>query len=504
MRTTDGIRKTQRGAAFFLGAMVAALAVLLSGPNAGAGRSDEEVTPFETDVTYSGMLRSGEPELAIDPTDSNHIAITAFEAINTYTSPLSFKQRALAPDSSWCQLQFSDDGGNGWSNAVVTPQLYTEPANSPYNPGKVHNTATDCIIGWAPSGRIYVASATFVPVEVPPPGGFFGILFPLGGVTVTSTTDEGHSFTTPVVPISSEDLPGLFARGLTPSNNGFANPYDRPWLRVDPWNGDVYIAASGHPQYYATVSHDEGQTWSRLEAIDCDETSPPSAKEVCGAYPAISGALIDAAKGVLSAAYIASGTNCPCAIFETSTDAGAHWQRHVVADHLTAGSSIQVAANQHDRKRFAVSILPGARNALQVYSTSDSGGTWSGPVSLGDMTAAHRVNRPWIAYSGHRVGVFWRTAYPPFAPSALQSGTQDVFVALSQDGGRTFAAPVKINAAPSPPPDPTHVAQDDTSFVALGDHALYAAWGDWRPTVGNPKGDMNTWFGRVPFERDDD
>ena len=365
----------------------------------------------------------------------------------------------------------------------------------------MHNTATDCIIGWAPSGRIYVASATFVPVQVPPSGGFFGILFPFGGVTVTSTSDEGRSFTTPVVPISSEDLPGLFARGLTPSNSGFANPYDRPWLRVDLSSGDVYIAASGHPQYYVTVSHDEGQTWSRLEALDCDETTPPSAHEVCGAYPAITGALIDAASGVLSAAYISSGTGCPCAIFETSIDAGAHWQRHVVASGLPAASSVQVAANARDRNKFAVSILPSSRAALLVYTTRNFGASWSNPVSLGDLAVPHRLNRPWIAYSPQgRLGVFWRTAYPPFQPSALQSGTQDVFVALSKNDGRTFASPVKINVAPSPPPDPSQIVQDDTSFVALSEHAIYAAWGDWRPTVGNPRGDLNTWFGRVPFK----
>jgi hypothetical protein len=499
MKTERRISTVRRGMSFAVGAIAVASVAFLIGPSASGKDSDKTAAPFETDVTYSGMLRSGEPELAIDPRDSSHLAITAFEAINTYTLPLTFKQRALAPNSSWCQLQFSDDGGTGWSNAVVTPQLYTEPASSPYHPGRVHNTATDCIIGWAPSGRIYVGSATFAPVEVTS-GGFFGILFPLGGVTLTSTTDEGHSFTTPVVPISSEDLPGLLARGLTPSTSGFANPYDRPWLRVDPSNGDVYVAASGHPQYYVTVSHDEGHSWSQLEALDCDEASPPGAQEVCGAYPAITGALIDAARGVLTAAYVASGVNCPCAIFETSTDAGAHWQRHVVANHLPAGSSVQVAANREDKNRFAVSILLGAKNALQVYTTFNSGATWSAPVSLGDMAAPHAVNRPWIAFARDRVAVFWRTAYPPFTPAFLQSGTQNVSVALSMDGGRTFAEPIKINAVASPPPDPTQVAEDDTSFVALGDHAVYAAWGDWRPTVGNPKGDLNTWFGRVPFK----
>jgi hypothetical protein len=353
---------------------------------------------------------------------------------------------------------------------------------------------------WGPDGTIYIGSATFAPEPAQPgQASLGGINFPLGGVTITSTSDLGQHFTSPTVPISSEDLAGLVARGLTPSNNGFANPYDRPWLRVDQSNGDVYVAATGHPQYYVVVSHDHGQTWSRPEALDCDEGTPPSTHEVCGTYPESGGALIDAANGVLSAAYIARaapGATCPCAIFETSTDAGAHWSRQVVASGLPAGSSVQVA--QQDQNRFAVAVLPGSRTELDVFTTNDAGKHWDGPTALGQMSGQYVINRPWISYGQHGddLAAFWRTNLPPFQPSALQSGTQNVYVALAQDG-RNFSAPVQINAAPSPPPDPTQIAEDDTSFVAVADHDVYAAWGDWRPTVGNPRGDLNAWFGRV-------
>jgi hypothetical protein len=74
---------------------------------------------------------------------------------------------------------------------------------------------------------------------------------------------------------------------------------------------------------------------------------------------------------------------------------------------------------------------------------------------------------------------------------------ENVYVALSRDG--TFSAPTQINAQPSPPPDPTQIAQDDVSWVSLTNKNVYAAWGDWRPTLGNPKGDLNSWIGRVPF-----
>ncbi len=475
---------------------------------------------FETDVNYSGLERSGEPELAVDPFSARRLAVSAFDAVNTYTNPLTFAQRALAPNSSWCSLQFSDDAGNGWSNEAIAPQSYTEPANSPFTPGKVHTNTTDCMLAWGPNGRLYEGGAVFV-AEPAQPGqaSLGGINFPLGGDSIASTTDGGRTFTQPIDPINSEDVPSLLARGLTPSTNGFANPFDRPWLRVDQSTGVVYLAATGHPQYYVTASHDQGRTWSRLEALDCDERTPPSSHEVCGAYPEIGGALIDAAHGVLSAAYLAgspseaggggggellatraAAVTCPCVIFETSTDGGQHWTRHVVVDNMAANSSVQVAADPNNKHNFAVDVIPGSKVALQIYTTDDSGKTWHNPVSLGDISSQHVINRPWIAYSPQGyLGAFWRTAFPPFQSSFLQSGTQNVYVALSEDNGRTFSTPEQLNAAPSPPPDPTQIAQDDVSWVALTERHIYAAWGDWTSTLGNPKGDMNTWFGRASF-----
>jgi hypothetical protein len=281
----------------------------------------------------------------------------------------------------------------------------------------------------------------------------------------------------------------------------------------------VYLAATGHPQYYVTASHDDGATWTPLEALDCNETTAPGGHEACGSYPEIGAGLIDAANGVLSATYLAGTTpvppgggdtadiarapraaeQCPCAIFETSRDDGAHWKRHVVATGLSANALVQLAADPRRAHRFAVSILSAPNTSLAVYATSDSGKSWTTPTRLGDMPGQHVVNRPWIAISPQgRIGVFWRTAFPPFATgSFLQPGTQNVYVALSRDG--TFSAPTQINAQPSPPPDPTQIAQDDVSWVSLTNKNVYAAWGDWRPTLGNPKGDLNSWIGRVPF-----
>jgi hypothetical protein len=88
----------------------------------------------------------------------------------------------------------------------------------------------------------------------------------------------------------------------------------------------------------------------------------------------------------------------------------------------------------------------------------------------------------------------------------LVPGTQNVFAAVSRNNGRTFSAPVQLNSALSPPPDPTQLAEDDVSWVEVTPKYVYGAWGDWRATAKNPvaagssppSGELNSWIARVP------
>ena len=121
-------------------------------------------------------------------------------------------------------------------------------------------------------------------------------------------------------------------------------------------------------------------------------------------------------------------------------------------------------------------------------TTSDSGRTWSTPTTLGNESVPHITNRPWITYGPTGLlAVSWRNAYPPYNPkSVLTPGTQNVFTAISRNNGNTISAPVQLNSAPSPPPDPTQLAEDDVGWVAVTPRYVYGVWGDWRPTAKNP------------------
>jgi hypothetical protein len=511
---------------------------------AGHGKTAEPSSSLEVDV-MNEPVRGGEPELAIDPLHPQSLVLGHTVVGNTYTNP----GNVLASVDGG--LQMSADGGQSWTadkalgDAPSVPLSFSEGPNqfliNHGFPGATGLTLTgngvgDPIEASGPDGSIYAGGvvAHAVATATPP---FLSV--PQGAIVVARSADGGKIFGPNSSVLSDLELQGMINRGMSPSLGGIGvNPFDRPWMVVDQSTGDVYVSTTAHPERYVAVSHDHATTWGRIEALDCNERTPPDANHdvTCGAYPESGGGNIAAANGVLAAAYIAGaapGRTCPCAVFETSTDVGAHWSRHVAFDNLPAGSNVFVAADSFHRGRYAVLLLPGhlvpgglagllaSRNVpqeVQVVTTRDSGLRWSGPTALGNEPVTHITNRPWIAYTSVQQGrhgptgvlaVLWRNAHPPYNPaSGLVPGTQNVFAAISRNNGNTFSDPIQLNSAPSPPPDPNQFAEDDVSWVAVTTHDVYGAWGDWRATPGNPvdsppslppSGELNSWIARVPL-----
>jgi hypothetical protein len=513
-------------------------------PPPGHGRTSEPSSRLEVDV-MNEQVRGGEPELAINPTNPQDLVVGHTVVGNTYTNPANV---LAAVDGG---LQLSADGGQTWTpDASVGDRIsgglnFTDGPNpfliSHGFPGATGFTLTsngvgDPVEASGPDGSIYAGgvAAHAVPTATPP---FLSV--PQGAILVARSADGGRIFGPNSSVLSDQELQGMVSRGMTPSLGGIGvNPFDRPWMVVDQSTGDVYVSTTAHPQRYVVVSHDHAATWGRIEALDCDESTPPDANHdvTCGTYPEIGGGNIAAAHGVLAAGYIAGaapGHACPCAVFETSTDAGAHWTRHVPFDNLPAGSGVFTAADPYHAGRFAVLVLPGdllpgglaglppsrvVPQEVRVVTTADSGFVWSKATTFGDESIVHITNRPWIAYTSVQqarngptgvLAVLWRNAYPPYNPrSGLVPGTQNVFVSVSRNNGNTYSDPVQLNSALSPPPDPNQFAEDDVSWVAVTTQYVFGVWGDWRPTSGNPvdsppgspaSGEMNSWIARVPL-----
>jgi len=503
---------------------------------------------LEVDV-MNEAVRGGEPEVAINPRNPQNLLLGHTVVANNYAND-SFSAGFVAKSGG---LQVSLDGGQTWTADQSPPLSLTEGPN-PFllflgHPGATGFTSTkgagDPVEASGPDGSLYAGGVVVGPVITNGALRFaddddgsdtLGFEVDQGAIVLARSTDGGKTFGPSSSVLSDQDLLGMVQRGMHPSLGGFGvNPFDRPWISVDQSNGDVYISTTAHPERYVAVSHDNAKTWGPVEALDCDPKPAPNpgSDVTCGVYPESGGGSIAAAQGVLAAGYIASAApahTCPCAVFETTTDAGAHWSRHVVADHLPDNSDIFIAADSFNRGRFAVLVLPGhtvpgglaglsaSANVpfgVAVVTTANSGNTWSFPWLLGKESGAHITNRPWMAYTSVKDGsgatgvlaVLWRNAYPPYnSKSALVPGTQNVFAAISPDNGVSFSAPVQLDSTPSPPPDPKQFAEDDVSWVVVTTQYVYGAWGDWRPTEGNPvapqasppSGELNAWIARVP------
>jgi hypothetical protein len=509
-----------------------ALAVSLLAASGGSA-SGAATRALEVNV-MNEPIRGGEPEVAVNPRNLDNLVLGHTVVGNTFANNTTEAGEEAANGG----LQVSNDGGKTWTaDRPLHTSGYSEPAN-PYLiahgfPSATGYTSTtngvgDPIEASGPDGSIYAGGVMVNTTPGGPPP--FNFTVPQGGIAVARSSNGGRTFGPISAVLTDQEVQGMVGRGMTPKGipKFGVIPYDRPWIAVDQSTGAVYVSTTGHPQRYVAVSHDKARTWGRVQALDCDESTPPDANHdvSCATYPGSGDGNIAAAHGVLAAVYTASaapGSTCPCAVFETSTDAGAHWTRHVVAPGVPAATGLFVAADPSHRGRYAVLLMPGNQVAgglaglpasknvpqeVQVVTTANSGGTWSTPTTLGDESVQHITNRPWIAYGPTGVlAALWRNAYPPYnATSFLVPGTQNVFTAVSRNNGTTFSAPVQLDAAPSPPPDPKQTAEDDVSWVVVTPKDVYGAWGDWRPTAKNPvaagssppSGELNSWIARVP------
>src|SRR5581483_7954187 len=192
---------------------------------------------------------------------------------------------------------------------------------------------------------------------------------------------------------------------------------DRPWLVTDPQTGRAYLSFSVHEdaaggtwsslpwelgfaacranvtslpifrcgRQYVAASRNGGHTWTKFKPMDSSD------------YPAAvtmgwSGGPV-ASFGRLATAYVANGRDCGlCVVFETSTDAGATWERHIVAPvELPANTAPTcavfgcgdgslntsfnfepyTAADPTRRGRYAVMVFDRSQTRLIVYVTDD-------------------------------------------------------------------------------------------------------------------------------------
>lgn len=441
-----GSRLTSRPAcSVWWGCLVAVIVVGVLLASSGArGASGGGFASFEVDVADG--VGAGEPEMAIDSVHGT--LVIAFSA------------------SQGCWIAVSANQGRTW-------RLSPHPADPGPTQGDPYHYCSDPAAASGPGGALYVGA------------GWWDT--PVGAVNyynmyVSPSTDGGMSWGPSVFATGDREAAQNLALGR---NSGHT---DREFLTVDNRTGTVYASAVDFPrlQRWLVASHDRGRTFGQPHAIDSAAYPEAGGQAAADYIPA-------AAYGRVAVTYAAApvpGLNhCPCNVFETSKDDGVTWLREI-----SPVDAQWTAADPSHPGRYAVMSGNGftARtstpDSIVVSMTSDYGKTWSKPVDIGQNPPNQRY-QPWINYSPTGVlGVGYKTVYA--------DGTYEYWAAVSYDGGRTFAAPLRLSHAVSPPEGPDHNGSDDFSYVSLDRRYLYAAWADMRHSTGSSR---SLYFARMPL-----
>jgi hypothetical protein len=443
------------------------------------------VPPREMNVTNDPSRGWGEQQIAINPTNPNNIVI-ATQGLSmcrddprpackqvpaTFDPPVpglpaNFRgNRAIGyftdPDFTHMDILYSFDRGRSWTRSRVPDH----PVGFPELNG--HG---DPSITVGPDGTFYAswdANDWGTPDR----------MMPAAGVGTSMSRDGGKTWSPAV---------------LT------GTPSDAPKLVVDQQTGTIYGASSSFlgPRSTGNPNLPMNPTMDRwlVTSTDGVHFSEPHGM---GGW----GAQMTAAHGLLATAFNTTATASPfspannnlcgdkpspCTIFQTTADGGRSWSRHVLPNRLPAtagglvapGNAPMVAADPTARGRFSVGVAMNNEGEYHIYTTSDSGRSWSGPVVLTDDAAkGHYFGVMRYSASG-LLGVAWHTRlggpapglFPPPAP-------YNIWAAISRDGGKTFTKPVKASTVDSPAGSSTG---DDYSGIALDRDYLYTTWADWR------------------------
>lgn len=453
------------------------------------------------DVTQNTKRRFGAPHVAVNPKDPNNLIVLASSNLG-YT-------RACLPAAPGSDCEMIAAGGNFLLTQprgfAKTPGFMDIGVFVSFDRGKTFKQVD--VSELVPPGHPEVRARGEGPIAAMPDGSFFisfnavnwgnwesqpMTFFPNGGVGVIKSTDGGMSWQW--------------------SSYSFT-PADWPFGGADPITGTFYVTSglvglsTLGPRSNGMADSKEGDIADRWIASTKDGTTWTDPQPLGGqdgnAHVGAGHSPAAAAHGILATVFLASDqSSCKlftgksassCVVFQTSTDAGATWERHRVptpAGFSVSALSVCVGADPTHKEHFTVALLNQSGADFLVFNTPDSGKTWGPAVKITeDASKTHFA--PFVGYSPKgEFGLMWRTYEPdPRKPSAAAPiMPYSVWAAISKDGGATFSKPLKVSKAdsPAPPDDPndafSFVGDHGPSGIALdGEGAVYVVWADWTP-----------------------
>ncbi len=306
------------------------------------------------------------------------------------------------------------------------------------------------------------------------------------GLVLAVTRDGGKSWNRTVVP------------RLTRCSGGTYDYVDEPAVTFTAdgallVTGGLAMADGSASAGMSVRSDDGGRTWTR-PAVIVEETDPT--RGGVGSGPAVPDPRDPKVLYVVTPRFPAVERTRNDAWISRSTDGGRSWQpptlvvdagdQRLVSGHRLTVLDDGTLVNVHTQVRFGEGPITN-RLTLQAVRSTDGGRTWSAPVKVADLRTRFLFQDPESGEQvSHTTSLLSDTAvdrrtgriHVAWQDSRFTGGAADsVALASSDDGGRTWSAPVKVNRTPTDIPPPNQqaftvsleVGRDGTVGVAHSD-----------------------------------
>lgn len=409
----------------------------------------------------NGIVFDGEPFLAINPDNSQHMVVAWMGWIDVV-------------DRFKIKTRTSFDGGETWSMTSELPHAVAG-----------YSSADPCI-SFNHSGEVYISYIDFTGTTPPVTGAVF----------VVRSTDGGLNWNVPSEVISTND-------------DGTKWPIDRPWMAIDrssgPHQGTIYVTTFNLnrtlPPYnpYLSVSTDGGNTFS-YRYMDTTAWLAGSINPFPMCSPTVSSA------GIFFGAYpsyVLSQSLFTQSFLAVSVDGGASLNHSNI---ITFNPPSQIDAYPDAKKAglllsdpsdpdHLVSVfLSAVLGDLDVYmiESMDTGSTWSTPLRVNDDPVSNDRMQDLLWGDFDEDGdlvISWRDRRNA-SDSTYQTDTE-IWGAFRDKDSTLFASNFQLTDQ-SVTYDPVLAnAGNDFMCIALQNDTMSAVWGDTRD------GELNIWFQRM-------
>ncbi|MEV1081268.1 sialidase family protein [Streptomyces sp. NPDC050211] len=297
------------------------------------------------------------------------------------------------------------------------------------------------------------------------------------GVVLAVSGDGGRTWSRTVVP------------NLTRCSGGTYDYVDSPAVTFTGdgallVTGGLFMADGSASAAVSARSDDGGRTWTR-PAVIVQETDPEQGG--VGGGPAVADRRDPDVLYVVTPRFPSQARTRNDGWISRSTDGGRSWQPATpVVDagdgHLVSGHRLTVLddgtlVDVHSRVRFGEGPIA-SRLTLQAVRSIDGGRTWSAPVKVADQRTRWLFQDPESGEQvSHTTSLLADTAvdrrtgriYAAWQDARFGDGDADsVALASSDDGGRTWSEPVRVNRTPTDIPALNQQAFTVTLAVGRG------------------------------------